>query len=322
MSYRIKRVLEVLALALIAGVLLFFIVRSWKNAHSPTAEAGTDVAGEELSAIVAVTCNNGRETLEFHRDESGQWRWTDEDFPLDGSKVEELAGALSRFSPTETAAVGESVDLESYGLDFPSCTAAYTTAGGETVSFCFGSMKDGGEYYYMKYAEDDGTVYLAGSYLVDKVRRGLYEMCLPESFPTLSQENVSSLTFERGGSSVTYRSREAVDTLRWYCGSEDVTEDEAFLAAMEELSSLAFDGCVVWEPASESLKICGLKDPAVKITVEYNDATGHACTLTLSIGNQRDEESYFTSWSVSPAVYALRQDAVKALLALAPADSE
>lgn len=317
----VKRALGVLVPLLLAGVVLFFIVRSWKNARAPGDAEEADASPETLSAITALTCNNGRETLTFHRDESGQWRWTDESYPLDSARVEELAGALSRFAPTETEAEGEGLDLEAYGLDFPAYTASYTTAGGETVSFCFGSERDDGAYY-MKYGDDDGAVYLAGSYLVEKVRRGLYELCLPEEFPPLSGENISSLTLSGSGGETVYLPVEKGGARRWLCGGDDVTEDPAFRALLEDLSSLTFASCVVWDPAAESLKICGLKSPAVTAAVEYRDANDRACSLTLSVGNRRDEESYFVSWSVSAAVYAVGQESVDGLLAAAPAPSE
>ncbi|MGM9662591.1 MAG: DUF4340 domain-containing protein [Oscillospiraceae bacterium] len=314
----VKRVLEVLVPVLLAGVVLFFIVRSWKTSRASAGAEGADgSAGEDLSAVTSITCNNGQETLEFHRDESGQWRWIDEDYPLDSSQVEELASLLSRFSPTVTVDSGESVDLEAYGLDFPSYTAAFTTAAGETTSLCFGSARDDGDYY-MKYEDDDTAVYVAGSYLVDKVRRGLYDLCLPEEFPALTAENVTALTIEGSGGSAVYQTRKQGASLRWYHDGADVTGDAQFQAVLEALSSMTFTSCVVWDPAPESLKICGLKAPAVTLSVEYNDANDRACSLTLSVGNRRDEESYFASWSVSAAVYAIPQEAAAPLLAAAP----
>lgn len=320
MKRRIKhgliRVLETLLLVLAAATILFFIARSWRNSRPAEegAEVGTAVT-EDLSVITAVSCYNGEEALSFHLTEEGKWSWIQESFPLNQETVADLVESLSTFVPTVTVASGETVDLGSYELDSPLYEVSYTTAGGETTALQFGKNADNGGAY-VKYANDESTVYLAGAALVKKVTQGLYDYCVIPSFPALSNDNLQSITFSSSKSGLNYTAKEQKGETRWFLGSHDVTQSVTLIAALEELSSLTFSSCLVWEPLEDSLALCGLQDPKGKLEIAYKDAAGRDVTLTLSLGNPRGDSEYFAAWSASNAIFTVRRDAVDSILAL------
>lgn len=318
MSFKrgLSRVLETLLLVLCAATLLFFIARSWRSSREAAQAAETGATAEDLSAVTSIRCNNGSETLTFTLDEEGQWHWIDESFPLDQDAVAGLLEALTAFTPTVTVASGETVDLASYDLSSPSCAVSYTTLGGETTALQFGKDADNGGAY-VKYAEDDSAVYLAGASLMAQIRQSLSDYCVTPTFPALNGDTLKDFTLTAGESSAAYAMREQKGENRWYSGGKDVTDSAAFVAALDELSALSFSECLVWSPVKQSLAICGLDAPQLTLEAGYRDAAGRDCTLTLSIGSARDEDSYFAVWSGSDAILALQKDSVNALFTLA-----
>ncbi len=320
MKTRIKhgliRVLENLLLVLVAATVLFFIVRSWRN--SRPAEEGTDagtVVTEDLSVVTALSCDNGSEVLTFTLGEDGKWVWIDGNFPLEQKTVSAFVDALTSFSPTVTVASGETVDLGSYELDSPLYEVSYTTRGGETTALQFGKSADNGGAY-VKYADDESNVYLSGSTLLRQVKQGLYDYCTVPAFPALNDDTLKSITFASRKNSVTYTMREHKDENRWYLGSNDVTQSTPLIAAREDIAKLAFSSLLVWNPLADSLAICGLNEPYAKLEFAYADAAGRDVTLTLSIGNNRDENSYFATWSASNAIFTLQKSSLEHILAL------
>lgn len=320
MKKRIKhgliRVLETLLLVLAAATVLFFIVRSWRN--SRPVEEGTDagtVVTEDLSVVNSVSCDNGSEVLTFTLGEDGKWVWIDEAFPLNQEAVGEFVDALTSFVPTVTVASGETVDLGSYELDSPLYEVSYTTRGGETTALQFGKTAENGGAY-VKYAGDESSVYLSGSALLKQVKQGLYDYCTLPSFPALNNDTLKSITFSSRKNSATYTVREQKGENHWYLGSNDVTQSIPLISAREEIAALSFSALLVWDPLADSLAICGLTDPFAKLEFTYVDAAGRDVTLTLSIGNERDENSYFATWSASNAVFTIEKSRVERIMAL------
>ncbi len=312
----LSRVLEPLLLILCAATLLFFIVRSWRNSREAAANAETGTETEDLSVITAISCSNGTETLSFTLSEDGKWLWIDESFPVDQDAVNGLLEALTSFTPTVTAASGETVDLASYELDSPACEVSYTNAGGETTALQFGKDADNGGAY-VKYAGDDSAVYLAGASLMAQIRQGLSTYCAPPAFPALTAESMQSITLTAGEEIAVYTARELKGETHWFSGGTDVTDDAAFTAAAATLSTLDFSECLVWAPLKKSLDICGLSAPACQLEIAYGDAAGRDCTLTLSLGGAQNGESRFAAWSGCDAIFTLPSSAVESLLALA-----
>ena len=147
----LRRILDMLIPVLIVAVILFAIARSWAVNHVPKDQITPEAAvmqTEDPSAIVSISCENGTETLSFHLDENGTWRWIDETFPLNTEAVIAFAEELKNFTPIAQAASGENLDLDSYELSTPEHTLSYTTAGGETTTLQFGkTLENGGAYF-------------------------------------------------------------------------------------------------------------------------------------------------------------------------------
>ena len=317
----LRRILRLLLPIAIVLLILVLIVRSWTINHvskEDLAAEGSKEVVTDLNAITNISCQNGSETLVFHTDKSGKWYWIDETFPLDQEAVTEFAQLLSTFAPSVTVVSGENLNLDDYDLSTPLYTLGFTTAGGESTTYYFGKATESGGTYMMS-STNGTTIYMAPSNLSSFVKKSLYDYCITDSFPLLSPENVSAFTVTGKDSSVTYTRTisETDSSISWHNRGRDVTQNGTFVACMENLISLAYDSCLVWNPVEESLDICGLNDPCMTVTIQYTDPNQRECELTLSIGNARNDTQYFAAWSAKNAIYAISKSAVNGLLAAA-----
>lgn len=317
----LRRLLGLLTPIAIVLLILFLIARSWAINHVNKEDLAADAAKEvvaDLNAIVNISCQNGSETLAFHCGADGKWYWIDETFPLDQDAAAEFVQILSTFTPSVTVASGENLNLDDYDLSTPLYTLTFTTAGGESTTYQFGKSTDSGGAYMMT-AANGTTVFMAPSNLSSIVKKSLYDYCLTDQFPLLSPETVSSFKVKSESADILY-TRTILDTdssIYWYNRGRDVTENGTFLACMENLISLSYDECLVWNPVEDSFKVCGLNDPRMTVTIQYTDPNQRECELVLSIGNARNETQYFATWNTKNAIYAISKTAVNGLLAAA-----
>ncbi|MBR6677363.1 MAG: DUF4340 domain-containing protein [Oscillospiraceae bacterium] len=319
----LRRLLNLLLPIAVILLILFLIIRSWSINHVSKDDLAAESASEiavDPNAIVNISCQNGSETLAFHLKEDGKWYWIDESFPLDQEAVADFAQLLTTFTPSVTVASGEHLNLDDYELGTPPYSLSFTTAGGVSTTYHFGKATDSGGSYMMTSANGT-TVYMAPSSLTALTKKGLYDYCLIDSFPLLSPETVSSFTVQSKETMHTYTRAimEADSSIYWYNRGRDVTENGTFLACMENLISLSFAECLVWNPVEESIAVCGLDEPRLTVTIQYTDPNQRECELILSIGNERNDTQYFATWSNRNAIYAINKDAVKGLLAAANA---
>ena len=319
----LRRILNLLIPVALVLLLLFLIARSWAINHVSKDDLAAETATSavtDLNAITNISCQNGSETLAFHRGEDGKWYWIDETFPLDQDAANQFVQILSTFTPSVTVASGENLNLDDYDLSTPPYSLSFTTAGGESTTYHFGKSTDSGGAYMMTSANGT-TVYMAPNNLIALVKKSLYDYCVTDSFPLLSPETVSSFTVKGKDTEITYTRTvlESDSSIYWYNRGRDVTENGTFVACMENLISLSYDACLVWNPVEESLNVCGLNDPRATVTIQYTDANQRECELVLSIGNARNDTQYFAAWSAKNAIYSISKTAVNGLLAAANA---
>ena len=321
LSRSLRRIIRLLLPVAIVLLIIFLIVRSWTINHVSKEELAAENVSEavtDVNAITSLSCQNGTETLAFHLGADGKWYWIDETFPLDQEAVGNFVQLLSTFTPSVTVASGESLNLDDYDLSTPLHTLSFTTAGGETTTYQFGKSTDSGGAYMMTSASS-ATVFMAPSSLTSLLKKTLYDYCVTDSFPLLSPETVSSFTVKGSEAAITY-TRTVLETdssIYWYNRGRDVTENGTFLACMENLISLSFDSCLVWNPVEDSLKVCGLDQPRLTVTILYTDANQRECELVLFIGNECNDSQYFAAWSAKNAIYSINKTVVNGLLAAA-----
>ena len=321
MTYRMKRLLEILVVLLLVFAVVYFAIRSWNSAQAKkAAEAAQSGEGSATAAgISAITYNNGSATLSFKKNDAGEWIWSEhEDYPLDTGYIEELASAISGISPTTTIESGEGEALDAYGLDSPAATVDATRSDGSVLSLQLGNATDQGTYY-MKYADSD-TVYVIAATIWNDISRSIYDMYSLESFPALSASNISTVTIEGETTSIyTVRKEGEGDQAKylWYNGAANVNDDETVQSMAEELSSLAFSSCVLWDPLKDSTELCGLAEPAVTLRVAYTDENARESTLTLYFGGAADENAWYVRWDDSTTIYSISKDSVAAIMTLA-----
>lgn len=315
----LRRFLGLLIPIGIVALILFLIARSWAINHVSKDELAAEAANEAIAdtnAITSFSCQNGSETLAFHLGEDGKWYWIDETFPLDQDAALTFVQLLSTFIPSVTVASGENLNLDDYDLSTPLHTLSFTTAGGETTTYYFGKSTDSGGAYMMT-AANGTAVFMAPSNLTTLVKKNLYDYCVTDSFPLLSPETVSSFTVKGKEKEITYTRTilETDSSIYWYNLGRDVSENSTFVACMENLISLSYDACLVWNPVADSFKVCGLNAPRMTVTIQYTDPNQRECELVLSIGNERNDTQYFATWNNTNAIYSINKTAVNGLLA-------
>lgn len=317
----LRRFLKLLIPVGIVVLLLFLIVRSWTINHVIKDDLAAESAGEvaaDLNAITNISCQNGSETLAFHLGADGKWYWIDETFPLDQDAALAFVQLLSTFTPSVTVASGENLNLDEYDLSTPLHTLSFTTAGGDTTTYQFGKSTDSGGAYMMT-STNATTIFMAPSNLTALLKKSLYDYCVTDSFPLLSPENISSFTVKGKETEITYTRMITQDqsSIRWHSSGRDVTENSTFISCMENLISLSYDACLVWNPVADSFQVCGLTEPHATVTIQYTDPNQRECELVLFLGNERNDTQYFAAWSNTNAIYSINKTAVNGLLAAA-----
>lgn len=312
----LRRALEHLIPFVIVLVIGLLLAHSWEVNHVSSDERDAEEANAEiqnLGAVVNISFLNGTETLLLHLGEDEVWYWMDETFPLEQETVAGFAAYLASFEPETVAASGKELDLESYDLSSPLYSLSFTTAGGETRRFDFGKSDETGTF--MKSADEDTVIYYAPQELLAIVQTRLYQLCVLPSFPTLDEDHVTALTIRGSEREVNFLRyvNETTAEVTWRQGASDVTQEQSFHTLMDSLQTLSFSECLVWNPVEDSLALCGLTEPQLQLIAQYTDASGRENTLTLFVGNRRNETQYFVTYSEQQAIYAMDSTALEEL---------
>lgn len=120
---RSKR-LHILLGVLAAVGIVTFAVTQYEEKQEEIEASGEVVLEIDPAAVQTLSWEYDAETLAFHKD--GTWVYdTDEAFPVDEERIDELLGVFEAFS---AAFIIEDVtDYSQYGLDDPVCTIGIST---------------------------------------------------------------------------------------------------------------------------------------------------------------------------------------------------
>lgn len=221
----------------------------------------------------------GDESLAFHKDES--WLYdTDEAFPVDDEKIEEM---LSQFEEFGVAFIIENVeDYAQYGLDSPECTISIATAE-QSYEIKLGDFSQMDEQRYVDIG--DGNVYLVSTDPMDSFDVELSDLILDDEIPSF--DNVSHITFAGAENyTVTYeensgKSYSADDV---YFNQQGKPLDSSLLESyLSSLSNVDLSEYVTYNATADELEEYGMNDPELTVTVDY------------SYTNVEDEETGDTS---------------------------
>ncbi len=251
--------------------------------------------------------DNGQITCRFRKDEDG-WKWVDnEAFPLDATYIEETLAELDAMSATLTP-VEPAVEAADAGLD-DAQRYLTVTVGEETTTLRFGDQKDDQWYMAVDGLED---TYLVADEFVQRMNSSVYSMAVLPTLPELTEDNLTVITVRGSGEGQTVRMSKTDEG--WICENRQVTEQ---VQAMEAaLADFTFDSCFNFDPSPDAAPLCGLTAPTATVTVAYVNTVGTETTLTLTLGDLREDGSYYATLNDDTTVYLVSQDKVAAFLAL------
>lgn len=304
-------------------------LRTWNQSQS---EVDETVYITQLSDPTALTFTNQYGTYSFTKGEEGWTRDDDSDFPTDQDALDDLAGQAGKLAAVRT--ISDPEDLTSYGLDAPTMEVNLTDEDGTQVKLLIGSTADSGDYY----AKVDGsdTVYTIASTLPTALDIQVDELIALAEFPSISEDNIQSVTWTSGESTVTLvkeetesepaedtssdssaDSSEEETTIVWKVDGQTVSEDNTtFISLMAQLSELAFSDCYDYHKQAQTRTDCGLDTPVGVLTVVYTDGDEEK-TMTLTLGALAEGgESYYAMLDDDPVIYLIDTDQIGSCFSL------
>lgn len=312
-------------------------LRAWNDSQS---EVDDTVYITQLGDPTALSVTNQYGGFAFTKGEEGWKRDDDSDFPTDQDALDDLAGQAGKLAAVRTIADPE--DLSSYGLNEPAMEVNLTDEDGTQVKLLIGSTLDSGDYY----AKLDGsdTVYTIASTLPEALDIQVDELIALAQFPSLSEDNIQSVAWTSGESTVTLvkeeteseptedsssdsssdtssdsssDSSEEETTILWKVDGQTVSEDNTtFISLMAQLSELAFSDCYDYHKQAQTRTDCGLDTPVGVLTVVYTDGDEEK-TMTLTLGALAEGgESYYAMLDDDPIIYLIPTNEIGSLFSM------
>ena len=326
------RTLAVLA-ALVAVCLAgYFALRAWNQSR----EAASHTYLSRLTGVTRLSYDKEGEEISFTRDGDGNWTWDgDEDFPVDGTALEEAAGLLSALEAVRT--IDQPEALSSYGLEECQRTITVQGDGDQTVTLLLGDEVDG-NYYAMVQGND--TVYTVAGDLFEATDYTLMELGTVDQPPTITESTAETVVLQKGERSVTLTKdtrtetqetgeadengdpvTEEVTVYTWYLAGQALPqESEAVDELIFCLWDLSFDGCCAFKPEESELEAMGLTGgDTLTLTVTYSKGQ----KLELLIGGPAADGDGTTVCAMeagSDMVYTMDSGTAEALEGLLDAD--
>lgn len=251
--------------------------------------------------------HNGSTTLRFTYNE-GKWIWVDGPaLPLDDTTIQEILAALPdllALKPTHTEE-----ELSVIGLEEPS--RYLTVANGENVrTFYFGAKTTSGKWYMQVDGAEE--IYLAPNDLMELLSKGIYDMTILPTLPTLTEDIVTFIGVSKSEEENTYFLQ--TDGV-WKTNGKDGSETARKI--LNEFAEIQILRCVDYFPADGVSELCGLTEDATMATVRYTNSVGTESELVLKIGGEMESgEGFYVTIGESDAIYCLPGEQLTTLLSL------
>lgn len=238
--------------------------------------------------IMQITYNWQEEEIALEKD-GKDWQYKeDAAFSLNQTMAETMSEALSGAEVLQKIEEKD-VDLQSFGLESPALTVAFSDGDGQQYQLSFGNYNTAAKgYYAMK--NDDGCVYMVDSETMTDFEYGLYDLLVLDEIPSVDADYVSGITISDSGKTIqyTYQIEEV---------QEGTTQEET--SAEEETSSsqvvwYAWDGTD--KVQCDSTEFAELTDEILKISAsnaaDYNAGSAEKLSETYGIADRMITVNY------------------------------
>lgn len=295
--HRSKRLLILVGVLAVVCAAAFLATRVQEQQEQVEA-SGETVLAIDAGNVASLAWTSGEAEYAFHKDET--WIYdADEAFPVSAEALEELLAPFSSFNAAFV--IRDVTDYAQYGLEEPECTIEIGTADA-SYTIAFGDMSAMDDQRYVSIG--DGNVYLAVSDPMDAFAVELSDLIDNDEIPQMDTVTALSLTgaveesiayVEAGGPSY---SDEDVYFLQ--SGEESLPLDTDLVEDyLGEIRSIVLTDYATYNATEIELASFGLNDPALTVTVEYEqqaeaaeegaEPETTAGTLALHIGRVEEE---------------------------------
>lgn len=328
-----SKTLIALAVVVVVCAAGYVGLRSWNQSQS---EVDDTAYVTQLTAPTALSVTNQYGTFSFTKGEEGWARDDDSDFPADQNALDNLAGQAGTLAAVRT--ITDPEELSSYGLDDPSMEVSLTDEDGTQVQLLIGIPMASGDYYAK--VEGSDTVYTIDSTLPEALDIQVDELIALAQFPGLSEDNIQSVTWTSGESTITLVKEEtesqpaedsSADTssdtsadsseeetiTTWKVEGQTVSQNNTtFISLMAQLSELAFSDCYDYHKEAQTRTDCGLDTPVGVLAVVYTDGDEEK-TMTLTLGALAEGgDSYYALLDEDPIIYLIPSNEIGSLFSM------
>ncbi|MBE6541515.1 MAG: DUF4340 domain-containing protein [Ruminococcaceae bacterium] len=319
MAYNVKRKKKnkYLPLAVLCVLLVLLVVAySAMSAANKRAEAERLAAEEEANKVIMIAdydastissitySKDGGEDMTFVRSGTAWSYVKDSKFPLDQTKISNMASAIASIGAVCEVDGG---DTGEYGFDSPDYVIKVKYSDGTSHTYEIGDYNSFNSAYYFK---ADGTLYMISSGLNSYFNYNEDALLILDKIPSSAWTDVNYIT------SITLMSAEESNVV------SDTEGKEALAGLVGEVS---LDTCADYY-ADESERTAYGLDSGVSVGVKYKEAVTSTddagnqntnyldTTYTLLVGNKTDD-GYYVSPAKSNIVYLVDAETVDAVLA-------
>lgn len=293
-----------------------------------------------IEKFVSFSYTNQEDTLGFIFDaENEQWYSQDvEDFPISYTKFTTVVYAFQELTGERKLENITEEELSEYGLDEPAYRVYGEDAEGNGFTMYVGNQNATTGDYYAMLEGDSGTVYTINSNLVTYLNYDLYDLIQMESYPSISEDTLRSLSFDVDGENIVFVERQTEtesDTASETETSDETEESQEESDAEEQIqwqltgegsaddlvsmvSQISFSSCADYHVTEDNLSQYGFDQPAGVLTVTYmeNADADETNTVTLTIGGYDEEsDSYYCLMDDSYMVNLVSASSLSAVLA-------
>ena len=269
---KIKLALSVAALVVLsvsyAGIKIY--VRNQKEAESDATDDTEIIYSADADQINAIEfLTDGQETT-FEKNEDGVWTCKREpEFPVNQSSIENLKGYLCELSSQRTLTDVE--NMEQYGLDDPQNIITVRTEDGDSFNLEVGEENTSVNAFYAKQKENDQTVYLISSSIIEEFSDNLYDYAQMDEFPFISSTDIYEIQLKSEKEGDYLLTKNESDNF-WYVTTAELSDkaDSAKASGISSsVGSLSFSAMADYH--CEDLSKYGLEDSYAEITVKYEE---------------------------------------------------